>query len=171
MGREISGSCDARPHPPRTRQTHLTALLSLFGKFSCGLLRGGQMPVARPSKEYPVLCHVHHVKMGLLQILLNSDSEEGQILAYACAEPDCPVRFNILCGYFLLSPDGGTDELQMVPRVRCPSSGWRVHVSRRNQPGEEELSPVGMPAVWRETDERGEPGRLGTIMGHCNSMR
>jgi hypothetical protein len=53
------------------------------------------MPVARPSKEYPVLCHVHHVKMGLLQILLNSDSEEGQILAYACAEPDCPVRFNI----------------------------------------------------------------------------
>ena len=39
------------------------------------------------------------------------------------------------------------------------------------QPGEEELSPVGMPAVRRETDERGEPCRLGTIMGRSNSMR
>jgi hypothetical protein len=86
------------------------------------------MPVARPSKEYAVLCHVHHVKMGLHPILLNNDSEEGQILAYACTEPDCPVRYNILCGYFLLSPEGGTDELQMVPRVRCPQDGVSMYL-------------------------------------------
>jgi hypothetical protein len=90
------------------------------------------MPVAQPSKEYQALCHVHHVKMSLHQILLNNDGEGGQILAYVCTEPDCPVRYNILCGYFLVSQGGDTDELQMVPRVRCPQDGVCMYLGGIN---------------------------------------
>jgi hypothetical protein len=39
---------------------------------------------------------------------------------YACTEPDCVAHYNISRGYFMLSRNGNTSELDMVPKVTCP---------------------------------------------------
>ncbi len=90
------------------------------------------MQVAQPSKEYPALCHEHHVKMSLRQIPLKREGEETQIFAFVCPEPDCPVHYSSSSGYFLLSEDEGSHELEMVPRVRCPQDGVCMYLAGIN---------------------------------------
>jgi hypothetical protein len=87
------------------------------------------MPATQPSKELRAFCHEHHVKMRLTQSLLNSEGNPTQTLAYACTEPDCLVHYNISRGYFLLSQNGNTNELDMVPRVRCPHDGTPMYLA------------------------------------------
>jgi hypothetical protein len=87
------------------------------------------MPATQPSKELRAFCYEHHVKMRLNESLLNSEGDPTQTLAYACTEPDCLVHYNISRGYFMLSQNGNTNELDMVPRVRCPHDGTPMYLA------------------------------------------
>jgi uncharacterized C2H2 Zn-finger protein len=87
------------------------------------------MPVTRLSKEYNALCYEHHVEMRLRMIVSKRDGENTRTFAYACAEPDCPVHYNISRGYFLLSQQGGATETELVPRVRCPQDGTPMYLA------------------------------------------
>ena len=86
------------------------------------------MLATQPSKELRALCHEHHVKMRLIQSLSNSGDLTGT-LAYTCTQPDCLVHYNIYRGYFILSQNGNTNELDMVPRVRCPHDGTPMYLA------------------------------------------
>jgi hypothetical protein len=87
------------------------------------------MPATQPSKELRALCHEHHVKMRLNQILLNSKDGTTQTLTYACTEPDCLVQYNISRGYFIVSQNGNTNGQDMVPRVRCLHDGTPMYLA------------------------------------------
>ena len=88
------------------------------------------MPGTQPSKELRALCHEHHVEMRLNQSHMNSEgSDLTQTLAYACTEPDCLVHYNIYRGYFILSQSGNTNELDMVPSVRCLHDGTPMYLA------------------------------------------
>jgi hypothetical protein len=87
------------------------------------------MPATQPSKELRALCHEHHVEMRLNQSLSNSEGNAIQTLAYACTDPHCLVHYNISRGYFTLSQNGNTNELDMVPRVRCPHDGTPMYLA------------------------------------------
>jgi hypothetical protein len=87
------------------------------------------MPATQPSKELRVFCHEHHVKMRLNQSLLNRKGDLTQTLAYACTEPDCLVHYNIYRGYFILSQNENTNELDMVPIVRCLHDGRPMYLA------------------------------------------
>jgi hypothetical protein len=87
------------------------------------------MPATQPSKELRAFCHEHHVKMRLSQSLLNSEGDLTQTLAYACTEPDCLVQYNVSRGYFILSQNGNTNELDMVPSVRCHHDGTPMYLA------------------------------------------
>ena len=76
------------------------------------------MPATQPSKELRALCFEHHVKMRLNRSL------------YACTQPDCLVHYNVYRGYFIL--DGNTNELDMVPRVRCLHDGTPMYLAEIN---------------------------------------
>jgi len=67
--------------------------------------------------------------MRLNQSLLNSEGDLTQTLAYACTEPDCLVHYSIYRGYFILSQNGNTNELDMVPSVRCPRDGTPMYLA------------------------------------------
>jgi len=67
--------------------------------------------------------------MRLNQSLLNSEGDPIQKLAYACTQPDCLVHYNIYRGYFMLSQNGNTNELDMVPNVRCPHDGTPMYLA------------------------------------------
>ncbi len=88
------------------------------------------MPATQPSKELRALCHEHHAEMRLNQSLLNSEGDPIQKLAYACTQPDCLVHYNIYRGYFVLSQNGNTNELDMVPRVRCSHDGTPMYLAQ-----------------------------------------
>ncbi len=90
------------------------------------------MPATQPSKEFHALCHEHHAEMRLNQILSKSEGEDTQTIAYACPEPDCLVLYNSSRGYFMLSQIGNLDELDMVPRVRCPHDGMPMYLAQIN---------------------------------------
>ena len=87
------------------------------------------MPATQPSKELRVFCHEHHVKMRLNQSLLNTEGDLTQTLAYACTEPDCLVHYNIYRGYFILGQNENTNELDMVPSVRCLHDGRPMYLA------------------------------------------
>ncbi len=87
------------------------------------------MPATQPSKELRALCYEHHAEMRLNQSLLNSEGDPIQKLAYACTQPDCLVHYNIYRGYFMLSQNGNTNELDMVPNVRCPHDGTPMYLA------------------------------------------
>jgi len=87
------------------------------------------MPAIQPSKELRAFCHEHHVKMRLNLSVLNSEGDPTQTLVCACTEPDCLVHYNISRGYFVLSQNGNTNELDMVPRVRCPHDGTPMYLA------------------------------------------
>ena len=46
-----------------------------------------------------------------------------------CTEADCLVHYNIYRGYFMLSQNGNTNELDMVPSVRCPHDGTPMYLA------------------------------------------
>jgi hypothetical protein len=87
------------------------------------------MPATQPSKELRALCHEHHAEMKLNQSLLNSEDDAKHTLAYACTEPDCLVHYSIYRGYFILSQNGNTNEVDMVSRVRCPHDGTPLYLA------------------------------------------
>ena len=87
------------------------------------------MPTTQPSKELRALCHEHHAEMRLNQSLLNSEDDAKHTLAYACTESDCLVHYSIYRGYFILSKNGNTNELDTVPRVRCPHDGAPMYLA------------------------------------------
>ena len=88
------------------------------------------MPATQPSKELRALCYEHHAEMRLNQSLLNSEGDPIQELAYACTGPDCLIHYNIYRGYFILSQNGNTNELDMVPRVRCSHDGTPMYLAQ-----------------------------------------
>jgi hypothetical protein len=67
--------------------------------------------------------------MRLYQNPLNSEGGPTQTLAYACTEPDCLVHYNIYRGYFILSQNENTNELDMVPSVRCLHDGRPMYLA------------------------------------------
>ena len=90
------------------------------------------MPATQPSKELRALCHEHHAEMRLNQSLVNSE-DNAKHTAYACAQPDCLVHYNIYRGYFILSRNGNTNELDMVPSVRCHHDGMHMYLAEIDQ--------------------------------------
>ncbi len=90
------------------------------------------MPAAQPSKELRAFCHEHHVEMRLNQSFVNSDGDATQMLAYACTKPDCLVHYNIFRGYFILTQNGNTNEMDMLPSVRCVHDGAPMYLAEIN---------------------------------------
>jgi len=90
------------------------------------------MPAPQPSKELRALCHEHHVEMRLNQSFLNSPGDAAQMFAYACTKPACLVHYNMFRGYFLLAQNGNTNEMDMVPRVRCAHDGAPMYLAKIN---------------------------------------
>jgi hypothetical protein len=90
------------------------------------------MPAAQPSKELRAFCHEHHVEMRLNQSFVNNDGDATQMLAYACTKPDCLVHYNIFRGYFILTQNGNTNEMDMVPRVRCANDDAPMYLAEIN---------------------------------------
>jgi hypothetical protein len=60
------------------------------------------------------------------------DGDATRTPAYACTDPDCLVYYNIYRGYFILSQDGSTNELDMVPSVRCVHDGTPMYLAEIN---------------------------------------
>src|SRR6266850_2552295 len=58
-----------------------------------------------------------------------SEGDPTQTLVYACTEPDCLVHYNIYRGYFILNQNGNTNELDMVPSVRCLHDGTPMYLA------------------------------------------
>jgi len=75
-------------------------------------------------KDLHVLCYQHHTEM-LARLL--SESAEG--MPYACQEPGCLIRYDILNGYFLDTNDAKTIELEIIPRVNCSNDGQRLYLA------------------------------------------
>jgi hypothetical protein len=91
------------------------------------------MLATQPSKGLRALCHEHHVEMRLNQSLLDSEEGSTQKLAYACTESDCLVRYNTFRGYFMFSRNGNTNQMDMVPEVRCPRDGAPMYLADIDQ--------------------------------------
>lgn len=72
------------------------------------------LPTRQAGQQLHALCHEHHIEMRT--------SEDVTGTEYACAKPDCPVRFTPLKGYFIAAKRGQF-ELDMLPRRRCPRDG------------------------------------------------
>jgi hypothetical protein len=85
------------------------------------------MPATQPSKELRVFCHEHHVEMKLSQSLSNSEGNAIQTLA--CTDPHCLVHYNISRGYFTMSQNGNTNQIDMVPEIRCPHDGRPMYLA------------------------------------------
>jgi hypothetical protein len=66
--------------------------------------------------------------MRLNQSLVNSE-DNAKHTAYACAQPDCLVHYNIYRGYFILSQNGNMNEQEMVPSVRCLRDGTPMYLA------------------------------------------
>ena len=113
------------------------------------------MPATQPSKELRALCHEHHVEMRLSQSLSNSEGNAIQTLAYACTEPDCLVHYNISRGYFTLSQNGKTNELDMVPRVRCRHDGTPMYLAEIDQEKRDFRLWICPQCDGRRTNEEG----------------
>jgi len=113
------------------------------------------MPATQPSKELRAFCHEHHVEMRLNQSLLNSKDGTTQTLAYACTKPDCLVQYNIHRGYFILSQNPTTNELDMVPRVRCPRDGTPMYLAEIDQEKRDFRLWICPQCDGRRTNEEG----------------
>ena len=87
------------------------------------------MPATQPSKELRALCHEHHVEMRLNQGLSNSEGYATQTPAYACTDPHCLVHYNIFRGYFMLPQNENMNQMDRVPRVRCPHDGTPMYLA------------------------------------------
>jgi len=88
------------------------------------------MPATQPGKELRALCHEHHVEMRLNQSLVNNAGKAKQTLTYACTERDCLVHYNVFRGYFILPQDGNMNQMDRVPRVRCPHDGTPMYLAQ-----------------------------------------
>jgi hypothetical protein len=91
------------------------------------------MPATRLSEEIGPLCYEHHAEMRLNVGHLNGEQDTKQTLAYACTEPDCLAHYSISRGYFLLGQNGSTNELDMVPSVRCLHDGMPMYLAEIDQ--------------------------------------
>jgi hypothetical protein len=87
------------------------------------------MPATQPSKGLHALCYEHHLVMRLYQGLSNGGANGKQTVVYACTEPDCLVHYNISRGYFILRQNGNTNELDMLPEVRCPGDATPMYLA------------------------------------------
>ena len=47
-------------------------------------------------------------------------------------KPDCLVHYNIFRGYFILTQNGNTNEMDTVTRVRCPHDGAPMYLAEIN---------------------------------------
>jgi len=57
---------------------------------------------------------------------------ETRTLAYRCTEPDCLVHYDASRGYFVLSQNANTSELDMVPEVKCVRDGMPMYLAETN---------------------------------------
>lgn len=65
------------------------------------------------------LCYEHHVFMKPVKILVKGDMYPAPTLAYACAEPDCPIHYNSPSGYFITP----------MPDVTCPHHSLPMYLA------------------------------------------
>jgi hypothetical protein len=87
------------------------------------------MPATRLSEELRALCYEHHSEMRLNAGHLSGKQEAKQTLAYACTNPDCLIYYSVSRGYFMLGQNGSTNELDMVPSVRCLHDGMPMYLA------------------------------------------
>ena len=113
------------------------------------------MPATQPSKELRAFCHEHHVEMRLNPSLSNSESKAIQTLAYACTGPDCLIHYNIYRGYFILSQSENTNELDMVPSVRCLHDGAPMYLAEIDQEKRDFRLWICPQCDGRRTNEEG----------------
>jgi hypothetical protein len=91
------------------------------------------MPATRVSEDFRPLCYEHHAEMRRSVSHLNGEQETKQMLVYACTEPDCLVHYRISRGYFMPGQNGSTNELDMVPSVRCLHDGMPMYLAGIDQ--------------------------------------
>ena len=117
------------------------------------------MPATQPSKELRAFCHEHHVEMRLNQGLADNEGDLTQMRVYACPEADCLVHYNVYRGYFILSQSGNTDDVDMVPSVRCLHDGAPMYLAEID-PGRRDFRLWICPQCdARHTNEEGLIGQ------------
>lgn len=89
------------------------------------------MPKPKPSKQFHVLCHEHHIEMSLVEAFVERAGPQTHASAYACPQPDCGVHYAPQNGYFVL-PKNGQAESDMTPRVTCPRDGQPMYLAETN---------------------------------------
>jgi hypothetical protein len=87
------------------------------------------MPATQLRKEVRPFCHEHHVEMRLTQRHLDSKDATTQAPTYACSEPDCPVNYSVLRGYFVPGQKGNANKQDAVPSVRCLHDGTPMYLA------------------------------------------
>jgi len=88
--------------------------------------------VVQMTRRLRALCYEHHVEMMLSQIPGKNEGVDAQMLAYACTEPDCLVHYDSSSGYFIVSQNANTSEVDMVPGVRCAHDGMPMYLAEIN---------------------------------------
>ncbi len=116
----------------KTKGTGEFHLYVVVGGNSFGGPKGRSMTATQHSKELRAFCYEHHVEMRLAQNLSDTTDATTQALPYACTEPDCLVHYNIFRGYFVPGQKGNTNELDMVPNVRCLHDGTPMYLAELN---------------------------------------
>jgi len=80
------------------------------------------------------------------------------MFAYARKKPDCLVPYNFFPGYFSLTQNGNTNEMDMVPRVRCAHDGAPMYLAKIN-PAKRGFRQWACPQCGaRRTNEEGLVG-------------
>jgi hypothetical protein len=90
------------------------------------------MSVVQMTRRLRALCYEHHAEMRLSQVPGKNKRVETRTLAYRCTEPDCLVHYDASRGYFVLSQNANTSELDMVPEVKCVRDGMPMYLAETN---------------------------------------
>jgi hypothetical protein len=106
-----------------------------------------------------VLCYQHHQEMPPK---LRSESTEP--LLYVCPEPGCPIRYESSGGYFIDAADKEAIELEILPRVLCPSDGHPMYLAKV-QPEIRSFRLWKCPECDESRTNEGSSDELGKKMG------
>lgn len=93
------------------------------------------MPGTQRQQRFQALCHEHHVRMKFRDVRLTNGRGPVEIAAYACAEPDCRVHYNMSRGYFMPNLSGAESDIDMamLPKVRCRRDGVPMYLAETDR--------------------------------------
>jgi hypothetical protein len=99
------------------------------GLFQERVHKACDVSVLESGKRIHPLCYDHHIEMRFTLVLLKTEKELTQIIAYVCPVAGCPVHYNTSYGYFIPMQNENEIERDMTPRVACSQDGVRMFLA------------------------------------------